>query len=122
MATYEFRIRNRMERFTYAEKVEADSLVEAIWLLRNKTLGWSYHYIMSATLYHVTESFFNYPQFSDYTRKGILKCGYADVLWIERNYVAHLKKLAGAGAPIKGHKNYNQYITELEGYINQLKF
>lgn len=93
MATYEFRIRNRMERFTYAEKVEADSLVEAIWLLRNKTLGWSYHYIMSATKTHVTESFFNYPQFSDYTRKGILKCGYADVLW-----VAHLKKLAGDGA------------------------
>lgn len=68
MATYEFRIGNRMERFTYAEKVEADSLVEAIWLLRNSTLGWSYHYIMSAALYHVTESFFNYPQFSDYTR------------------------------------------------------
>lgn len=70
MATYEFRIRNRMERFTYAEKVEADSLVEAIWLLRNKTLGWSYHYIMSATLYHVTETIRIHP------------CGYADVLWI----------------------------------------
>lgn len=126
MATYEFRIRNRMERFTYAEKVEADSLVEAIWLLRSKTIGWSYHYIMSATLYHekthVTESFFNYPQFSDYTHKGILKCGYADVLWAARDYVAHLKKLAGGGAPVKGHKNYTQYIKELEGYTNQLKF
>lgn len=54
MATYEFRIRNRMERFTYAEKVEA-----AIWLLRNKTLGWSYHYIM----YHVTDTRVATPTF-----------------------------------------------------------